>query len=359
MRNALFVLALTGCGRISFDARTDASAVDEMSVSECAGEFFDPALAVITSGSTMSLLADSAYDTDTNLQDGMAQLPFDVVDTCRNVRIIPVDTFDIGTGATWTVTGSKPLAVVANTLTLAGTLDAQAGGGACQGAAGSDDPSGAGGGAGGAFGARGGNGGIGDMGTAPGGAGGPQRIDPQRLIGGCAGGNGGDGEEVGGAGGAAGGGILLQASVLTISGTVRANGKGGDVGPMLAGGDGGGGGGGSGGMIILLGGTVDVQTALLFANGGAGAEGTGTMGSAGRGEDGQDAVVGAAGGGFGDTDARNNGGDGGYALTPEGGDAENMSDGGAGGGGGSVGYIYYRATMLFGGATTSPVPTQI
>ena len=173
--------------------------------------------------------------------------------------------------------------------------------------------SGAGGGGGG-FGTAGGRGGDVDDGN-PGNGGttrGGNSLSP--LMGGCRGGNAGASNATG----AAGGGALQIASagVLTVTGTIRANGGNG-VTPGSCG-DGGGTGGGSGGAILLEAGTVTTAGSTLQARGGTG----------GTGDESGYTVDNAGPGGTGSTASGTPGGIGG-----------NGGDSGGGGGGGGYGRV--------------------
>ncbi|OGQ83916.1 MAG: hypothetical protein A2289_25920 [Deltaproteobacteria bacterium RIFOXYA12_FULL_58_15] len=131
----------------------------------------------------------------------------------------------------------------------------------------------AGGGGGGALRGSGGRGGDGS--DSAGGAGGSS-LTLTAVVGGCGGGGGGDGRNPeslyggnngGGAGGGAGGGVQISArGVLTLSGTVAANGGNG----ANEKGNHGAGGGGSGGMIVLEGYGVLLNGGILVDGGDGG-----------------------------------------------------------------------------------------
>lgn len=211
------------------------------------------------------------------------------------------------------------------------------------------------GGGGGGFGAQGGRGGAGGMATGTPGAGGDAAsdLDLSPLRGGCRGARGAalgeDGSLAGGAGGTAGGGVQIAArGEIIVSGSIEAAG-----GPGLSGQNGGvgvggagSGGGGSGGAILLEAGTIRIEAAgKVCANGGSGAEGAGASFPGDDGEVGScdDSVgaIGRDGAGLG-----GKGGDGGFALVPEGGNGgagtQTSSSGGGGGGGGAVGRVILR-----------------
>lgn len=114
--------------------------------------------------------------------------------------------------------------------------------------------------------------------------------------GGSGGGGAGDGVNPGGGGGGSGGGggvVAIYASILSNTGTIRANGgKGGDGGTPIVGNTGGGGGGGGaiGGVVMILNQTV-AAAGLIQVNGGNGGDkglkhGTGVDGAIGQPGDG-------------------------------------------------------------------------
>jgi hypothetical protein len=202
------------------------------------------------------------------------------------IVILPVASLTIASGSTLRLTGSRPIlfAVFGDAL-VAGTIDASATGttpgaggnwscGASQGAdgtGGTDRLVGASGGGGGGFATAGGKSGTADTDgkQKPGAIGGVVRgtssLSP--LIGGCAGGKAGECATPGGAGGGA---IQISvASVLTITGAVRATGGAGTT-PCGADDEGGGTGGGSGGAILLEGSSVLTTGATLEVSGGDG-----------------------------------------------------------------------------------------
>lgn len=268
------------------------------------------------------------------------------------------------------VTGTRPLALIAPDLTVMALLDV-ASHGATVGPAGnaaacaafvSDpaigaDPDNVGaGGAGGSFRTKGGNGGVADMnaGTFPGGVSpAADGATPTVLRGGCAGQLGGAAGAVAGPPGAGGGVVFLAATTLTISagGIVNASGGGANAGGIGAGGSGG----GTGGMIVLHADSVAVAGGRLLANGGGGASG------------GRETQSGNAGG---DPPTNNvtNGGDGGNNPGGSGGEGfatgNNPADAGGtgnadagGGGGGGGGYIQSNRALT--GASVSPAPTIV
>lgn len=271
----------------------------------------------------------------------------------------PAACFILGTDiniATTTVTGSRPLVLVASgTLTITTLLDGAshvaggtgpglpataalntgctAFGGTVQDSTGA----GGGGGAGGSFMAKGGDGGTGDnvnrsAGTAPG----ADTAVPTTLRVGCDGQVG--GAQSAGAGGTAGanagraGGVLyLIADTLSVNtAKINASGAGGAAGVKETGGSGG----GSGGMIKLFFTTIVANAnSQVFANGGGGASGT-TKTAAGAA--GVDASLTSANGGNANGVA---GGHGFFGTTPATDGVDGPSNKSGAGGGGGGGYI--------------------
>jgi len=192
------------------------------------------------------------------------------------VFVIAVRNFTLQSG-TLTVTGNRPLVILANQdATIASTatqvLVRPSNVGACAGAG--SNATAAGGGGGGGFGTAGGVGGAGTGPTDT--SGGPATGSPTNtpLQPGCRGGIG-DADGVAGAGGGA---LQITAhGVLRCQQSISAPGDGGKASANHTGG----GGGGAGGAILLEGTTVMLgPSALLCANGGAGA-GAGAMSTAG------------------------------------------------------------------------------
>ncbi len=256
------------------------------------------------------------------------------------------------------VTGSRALVLIAERVTIGGTLDVASHRAAAPGPAANaascgafaqtpaNQATGAGGGAGGSFLTAGGSGGRGDNNAAAGLPSGPLGASPVVLRGGCAGQTGGTGSAAAGAPGAGGGALYIAASELAfgMTGTINASGAGGTGGGMTSGGSGG----GSGGMIVLWSTSGATTGARLLANGGGGASG----GTAVSGTSGNDPMptspLAPAAGGFGGGGAGGSGFAGGTPANP-GSQANNR---GGGGGGGGAGFV--QSNRALGGATVSP-----
>jgi len=246
-------------------------------------------------------------------------------------------------GAATRVTGSRAAVFLAtDSIMINQTLDASSfvGGsvgaaantGACNGSSnGTSDgnngaSAGGGGGGGGGFGTGGGDGGSGN---ASGGSGG-NAVALALIRGGCAGRDGGGSSSASGAAGGASGGViyLIAKNSIEVSGSVRANGAGGEG----AGNKAGGGGGGSGGLIVFDSATLSI-TGTVFANGGGGGEGGDTNETGNSGKNpmmwNQRAAPGTGG--------ADNGGDGGSGSVGAMGGANGSSGGNGGGGGGGGG----------------------
>lgn len=289
------------------------------------------------------------------------------------VAVLTARNFVINGEGALTVTGIRPLIVVAETARIEGRLLASAvrnlsGPGAVvggdnanggDGALAGNADSGSGGGGGGTNGGNGGDGRSGNE-TAQGAKGGKaQSATITTLVGGGRGGNnsrtttGCTTVLPGGGGGA------IQISVrttLTISGTIAANGGGGRGGDNCGGSTTGGAGGGAGGAIYLQAPSIQVaSTAVIVANGGGG--GGGGVFVAGQpaavGGDGSDGLLSTlpAPGGLPASVGGSAGGTGGGLVQPaNGGLAAN-----GGGGGGAAGRIVTTSTAAVAvGATISP-----
>jgi len=269
---------------------------------------------------------------------------------------------DLSVTGNLTVTGSRPLVLVGETVTIGAVVDVAShrgmatapGGNATQCTAAATTPvnaaNGAGGGAGGSFMSKGGNGGRGqDAGSTGGNAAAADAAVPTVLRGGCPGELGGTGTQAAGALGAGGGAIYIASSRLSLpfAGVINVSGAAATGGGTFSGGSGA----GSGGMIVIS--TFQLLTGggKLMANGGGGASG-GNSGSAGaNGSDPSTAsptTVAAGGSGGGGS----NGGAGfaGSTLAANGSGAQNNKAGGGGGGGGG----YIQVNMNLPGITSSP-----
>jgi len=273
----------------------------------------------------------------------------------------------ITSSAEVTVTGARPLVLVANSqLQLASTaildiashrvggLGPAANAAACiTGGNGGNSANGGGGASGGSFTQPGGNGGDG---AGAGGGGNLATVPvPDVLRGGCPGGRGGTGNAGSAVGGPSGGAVYLVAgSSISITGFVNASGAGGTGGT----GRGGGGGGGAGGMIVLAAPLIDVL-GIMLANGGGGAEGGSDAAAGGNGQDPDPTLpMFPANGGAGGSSSAGDGGAG-AAATVGAGNGKNAAGGnssGGGGGGGSVGVIRVLSGQQLAGNRISPPP---
>lgn len=281
-------------------------------------------------------------------------------------------------GVTLLVVGNKPLIIAAwNSIENAGTIDAGsytgirngAGSNAvtCSGHApgnGVQGDSGTGGGGGGAFGGAGSAGGQGDGNGSvrAGGTAGTAQAAPAIVVGGCNGANSGMDTVVGNffaAGGTSGGALLLAARIsITISGSVLAGGGGGH-GDTSGVASVGGGGGGSGGLIGLEATTLTVS-GTLAANGGAGGGGAVKTGTGTDGGNGKPDGTAASGGTS--TIEGETGGSGSSINVPDGGavtlGGTGIPNGGGGGGGGGAGFILRWSTAFAGAGSTISPPIQ-
>ena len=298
------------------------------------------------------------YNTDSATFTPTPAGPFSPADVDQpggvQVNLISVESFELQSGATLQVEGSKPLIIASwTTILIEGVLDAGSKSNGASGAGnqppacssnaptvGSGSDAGGGGGGGG-FGGAGGDGGNGD--GAAGGTGGTiaDPSPPTTVRGGCAGARG--GRTGNGPPGAGGGAIELAAfTSITVNNTITSGGAGGEGGGQTND-EGGGGGAGSGGYVGLDSQDVTLGSgAILAANGGGGGEG-----GDGRGGDGENgpAGVGFAQGGSGQGGA-SDGGRGGNGGNPNGASVTSSSGNGGGGGGGGVGFILVWATTL-------------
>lgn len=359
---ALATVALGGCGfssaalaidaqgdtSIPVDAAIDAPA-DTAATKLCLGTFQQVCVAAPQTTLTLMSQTISTSSTSGSALCAAVYMPTPGIDAC----VIAAQSITIPSGNLVTVTGSRPLILIASTaITITGTLDAAshrglpAGPGAdlgpCPTTMTSPTTSQQGGGGwGGTLGAAGGNGGSSPGGAVGGIAG--ARIATSMFTGGCPGGNGASSASgaLGGAGAHGGGAVaMLAGQAILIDGIVNASGAGAAGGKPAAGG----GGGGSGGMIVLEAPSVKVP-GQCFANGGGGGEAgasSGRDGAIGRESTAPDR---AGSGGRGST-IGGDGGNGSFAATgamsgDSGSARVNPPDaGGGGGGGGGAGFIH-------------------
>ncbi|HUS29053.1 MAG TPA: hypothetical protein VMZ53_11100, partial [Kofleriaceae bacterium] len=274
------------------------------------------------------------------------------------------------------VTGTRPLALVANTINVTGHLDAASrvtdgktgpnstANNTCGNPGTPSTGNGAGGGVGASFAPQGMKAGSGGNGFGGGGASAINpflTVPPGTLRARCRGQTGATGNGGGGLGGYGGGAVyLLGAQTISIgaAGIVDACGAGGGT----AGKEAGGGGGGSGGMIILWAGTFSLTAgAIVVANGGSGSTGgDSNQGGAGtRGNDpdyanpqtpapGPTTPAGKGGNGFAQGTSA--------TAATNGGEGTATGDGG-GGGGGAGGYI--QSNMALTNAKVSPAANVV
>ena len=274
--------------------------------------------------------------------------------------VLSGDTVSIDQGVTITVSGSRPLVLIATAEidingtidvasytsgTLAGKLGPMADANGCQQGT---LPNNSGGGAGGTFTSKGANGGDDNSDNGSHGVAAPT-ISPV-MRGGCPGQT---GANNGGRGGAGGGAFALitQTLALSSSGTIDASGGGGGGGST--GQNRGGGGGGTGGLIVLTATSITID-GNVFADGGGGGAGSTSSSSGGTGDDPLDPFTTPAGGIPNDPQCGNGGAGYIYPDAPAAGLAStHQSDGGGGGGGGS-GYIHASTTVNGTGAISPP-----
>jgi hypothetical protein len=199
-------------------------------------------------------------------------LTFAAADDLQNVDLTAAGTVTINSSVRVLVSGV--VVIRAPKIVIAGTLDGDGGGATVAPLAGGDGVGGAGGcGGGGGGGSAGAGGAGGSGGTSAGGVAGPAVLfGPGRP-----GGDGGCGTSVGGSGGNGGASIHLISPDIEITGTLTANGTGGQAGGLPLPGSGtaaGGGGGGGGGGEILLSGPTDISaTGRVTAKAGLGGDG--------------------------------------------------------------------------------------
>jgi hypothetical protein len=264
-------------------------------------------------------------------------------------------------------TGAKPLVLIASdSLTTSAAIDVGshrgqadeigAGGDPTTCASGTAPTSASntnGGGAGGSFtglGGTGGNGGgvAGGRGGSPGAA----VSSITTIRGGCPGQDGqGPGATKGARGHGGGAVFLIAGNRINIGGSINAAGEGGTGG---ANNQAGGGGGGAGGMIGLDASAI-TGTALLLANGGAGGEGSGVSATGNSGEDAT--TTAAAHGGKNGSASGGDGGDGSAGMAAGAGMPGVTGtdvDGGGGGGGGGAGLVKAPANATLGTQISPP-----
>ena len=365
MRECAVALVLCGCGfsseatssdasveidgSVSIDAMTiDTMAIDARPDPYCAGTL--NRVCVDPPPSAAVTLPAGTLDTGNSLLCAVyTSTP--AVTAC----VIAGTSITLPAGVKLTVFGSKPLILLADTVRIAGTLDAASHRGAANGPGADLGPcatnvtnpdvgnghADGGGGWGGSFGGKGGDGGNGGEDGSAGKAG--DVVAAANLRAGCPGG---DGAGTGGGKGHGGGAVsLIAKQQILIDGVVDASGSAGSGAQT----SGGGGGGGSGGMIVLDASTVTV-TGQCYANGGGGGEGANAMkdGATGH-EPGAPNVVAA--GGAGSTDVGGDGGNGGFGAVSigtvglPGGNLGGNAVGGGGGGGGGAGVIKLFSTL--------------
>ena len=274
---------------------------------------------------------------------------------------------DLSVTAALTVTGTKPLVLVGENVTIGAVVDVSSHRGMANGAAANatqcqaaattpvNAANGAGAGAGGSFMTKGGNGGRGqDAGSTGGSSAAADAAAPTALRGGCAGQVGGTGTQAAGVAGAGGGAIYIAASKLSIpaAGAINASGAAGAGGGTFSGGSGA----GTGGMIVIHTFQLGTSGGKLMANGGGGASG-GNSGSAGA--NGSEPTTAApttpAAGGTGGGGSNGGAGFAGATQAANGSGGQNNKAGGGGGGGG--GYIQVNMNLL--GVTASPTATIV
>lgn len=314
------------------------------------------------------VLLDSSCAIDTDALDACGQSGGELAHVSvagETIAVLRAEHVEIGSGAVVRVTGSRPLAIVARSITVDGVLDAGSriddpgpGAGAC-GVGGGAAAAGGSGGGGGGFAMSGGGGG--ESVDGPGGALGAAISGiPSELRAGCPGGGGALG----------GGGIQLSAAdalFVEPGALISAGGAGGEAGSES---NRGGRGGGSGGMVVFDSPVIELGLALAGANGGGGggsgardASNNSVPGAAASSAFGPDCVF----GGMSTEPDSRSGGDGG-CLGASGIGAGLAGAGGAGvesggGGGGGAGWILIRGELLTplerAGALISPAPTVL
>jgi|GEM_PF-4591303 len=345
------------------------------------------------------VLSGGAYTYDTRTAGGTLSGPAgDVLASPYTIMpgdgtptaVLSISALTISAGTTITVTGPKPLLVLAwSTLAIDGALDAssrraaqQIGAGANEGcttltgATGSDavDPGigGSGGGGGGGAQGAGGLGGTGGKVVVAGGAGGVAAA--ARFRGGCPGGASGaaghgatapaTSRALGGAGGGALRLIARDQITVGSAAVVSANGAAGAGAPMQS--ACGGGGGGAGGYLGFEAPVVAID-GTVTANGGGGGGGGGAMDVGHDGEDGAASAIAALGGAGSSSTCGRAGGTGSDTASLDGHGGASfatttdcMTTGGGGGGGGAAGFLVIASPAFTAGAsaTISPPVTR-
>lgn len=315
------------------------------------------------SGPLMIAASATTLDTGTGLSSGTQLICATPVSGGTGYCVIYAT--DITIGAKLRATGSKPLVLIASrTIMTTAQIDVgshrgqtpETGAGAdpavCMTMAGTA-PTNGGGGAGGSFLGFGGAGGNGNGAPSGGGVPGPTSGAATTLRGGCPGrdgaaANSGDQGRMGHGGGVV---FLIAGTMMNIQGGINAAGEGGMPGVANSAG---GGGGGAGGMIGFDAPTVSANS-LLLANGGGGAEGSGTANAPGA--PGNDpTTIAAAAGGSGNSGTGGDGGNGSFGFAAAAGSPGNPGAAGGGGGGGGSGLIKAPAGASL-GTNVSPAPT--
>jgi len=318
------LVVVAACGRLGFDADPNDVGGSSDAPGLCYGSSPDTATCFDAPLVKTAMLAGS-FDTDSspscagNVMSGPAG--------CVIAGSQIVTTGDVS------VTGSRPLVVIADELTVDSLLDVASHVGGKTGPGADIDcrdgtqPTGLGGGAGGSFGGTGGAGadsGSNGHGGIPG-----EPIKPTTIRGGCAG-----QAADGGAEGAGGGGVLIVANTVNINGVINASGAGAAAAIGLAGA-----GGGAGGMIAIDAATIH-NNGVIMANGGGG----GGAGGAGADPDSANPYTDAPGGSNGCNPLGSGAGAGAAGPTHDAAAAEGgCSLGGDGGGGGAGVILFYQA----------------
>jgi hypothetical protein len=273
--------------------------------------------------------------------------------------VVLATTFTIDANRTLTVTGKRPLVVIATvSIDVEGKLDASShasgntGPGTSSGCTYGRAATSGGGGQGGSFQSLGGNGSDQSGASNSSGLAGGVLPMPASLKAGCSGKAGGN---TGGQAGPGGGVVLLAAPAMMIGAAGSIDASGGS-GQGAAAGNRGGGGAGSGGMIVLDVATITLASgAQVYANGGHGGEGSSTGNQGADGTDPTDASSGGGGGSGGGSSG--NGGAGAHGTTAAGNGSSASSGDGGGGGGGGIGWMFVRSSSSVAGSGVSPAAT--